>query len=478
MKTKIIATLGPASTDLDLMREMVEQGVRVFRLNFSHADATAFIPALQIIRTLERELAIPLTAMGDLCGPKIRIGVVADSPKNITRGERVLLGLPELAGAAAEGEKTFLPFESTTYLEGLKEGMLVTLADGLLRFKVTQSLRPAQLFELEALNGGVLTSKKGIAFPGKPISVAALTEKDRKDVKEGLECGIDAFALSFVQTGQDIDDLIEELERCGRRVPIIAKIERQNAVDNLAEILAKADGLMVARGDLGLECPLSQVPILQKKIIKACRHAQKPAIVATQMLLSMVNNVIPTRAEASDVANAMLDGADCVMLSEETAIGANPLKVVETIREISESSETYFQERHNTPFAPRQGTESGKFMAYATCVLADNFKSKAIVCYSTSGLTARYLSTRRGSHDIYALSASDYTLKSLNFNWGVNPVACTAEEAGGRKRLKSFVANSTKFQAGDNVVMSTHTPTLGQGEPNCNKIEIFLKQQG
>lgn len=475
MKTKIIATLGPASTDPALMRSMIEQGVRVFRLNFSHADAEAFVPALRIIRQLEQELAIPLTAMGDLCGPKIRIGKIVDSPRNIIKGERVLLGLPEQIDTIGKEETCFLPFEYSTYLEGLKEGMLVTLADGLLRFRVTQVLSHDQLFELESLNAGVITSNKGITFPGKPISVAALTDKDRKDVREALERGIDAFALSFVQTGQDIDDLIEEMESCGRRVPIIAKIERQNAVDNLDEILARADGLMVARGDLGLECPLSQVPIIQKKIIKACRHAQKPAIVATQMLLSMVNNVIPTRAEASDVANAILEGADCVMLSEETAIGANPVEVVKTIRQIAADCKTYYQETHDTPFAPRQGTQSGKFMAYATCVLADNFKSKAIVCYTASGLTARYLSTRRSAHDIYALSENDFTLKSLNFIWGVNAVHCTQKEAARHDRLESYITNSNNFESGDSLAMSTHTPILSRREPNYNKIEIFLK---
>ncbi|UZP67573.1 pyruvate kinase [Desulfovibrio mangrovi] len=473
MKTKIIATLGPASANKDIMRAMVENGVRIFRLNFSHSNADGFVQALGLIRDLEQELDMPLTAMGDLCGPKTRIGAIAESPKRITKGEPVLLGLP--AEEASANGKVFLPLDFPELLIGLEEGMRVVLADGLLQFKVAKVLVKDRLFELEAGNEGTLTSNKGITFPGKFHPVAALTEKDRKDVREGLALGLDAFAMSFVQTAQDIRDLIDEMEHCGKRVPIIAKIERQNAVDNLESLLELADGLMVARGDLALECPLAEVPTIQKRIIRACRHAQKPVIVATQMMLSMVNNVVPTRAEASDVTNAMVDGADCVMLSEETAIGANPLEVVKTIREISVSAEGYFHERAQTPWMPREGSNNGKHMAYASCLLAQNFNSRALVCHTESGLTARNISSRRPLHDVFALSPNISTVKALNFAWGITPVLCTEEEARHTTRLKNFVLGSPKFDNGDVVVLSTHSADLRLPEPRTNKIEVFQK---
>ncbi|MFV0421060.1 pyruvate kinase [Oleidesulfovibrio sp.] len=473
MKTKIIATLGPASTNKDIMRAMVESGVRIFRLNFSHSKADGFVSALGIIRELEKELNIPLTAMGDLCGPKTRIGAVADSPRQVEKDQLLLLGVPDADPHAAD--KVFLPLDFPELLIGLEEGMRVILADGLLQFKVARVIEKDRLFELEAQNSGLLTSNKGITFPGKFHPVAALTDKDRIDVREGLELGLDAFALSFVQTAQDIQDLIDEMDRCGRRVPIIAKIERQNAVDNLDALVEVCDALMVARGDLALECSLAEVPTIQKRIIRACRHAQKPVIIATQMMLSMVNNVVPTRAEASDVTNAMVDGADCVMLSEETAIGSNPVEVVNTIRDIATTAEVYYHERAQTPWMPKEGSNSGKYMAYASCLLANNFKSRALVCHTESGLTARNISSRRPQHDVFALSPRINTVKALNFVWGVNPVLCTEEEARHTTRLKNFVTESELFNSGDTVVLSTHSVDLGQPEPYTNKIEIFQK---
>lgn len=474
MKTKIIATLGPASTNKDIMRTMVENGVRIFRLNFSHSNADGFVPALTMIRELEKELDIPLTAMGDLCGPKTRIGTIDSSPAQIKQGQRVLLGLPE---ATPENDaRLFLPLDFPELLVDLTEDMPVVLADGLLQFKVTQVLEKDRLFELEAGNNGILTSNKGITFPGKFHPVAALTQKDRKDVQEGLALGLDAFALSFVQTANDITDLIEEMERYGRRVPTIAKIERQSAVENIESILEVCDALMIARGDLALECPMAEVPTIQKRIIRACRHALKPVIVATQMMLSMVDHVVPTRAEASDVSNAMIDGADCVMLSEETAIGSNPLEVVRTIREISGTAEGYFQERAQTPWMPKDGSNLRKYIAYASCLLAGNSMSRAMVCHTRSGLTARTLSSRRADIDIVALSPDINAVKAMNFVWGVNPVLCTTEEAGQASRLKNYVTASPKFDQGDVVVLTTQSQDLGLSGPDTNKIEVFQKQ--
>ena len=347
MRTKIVATLGPASMDQQVMKEMVELGVRIFRLNFSHADAAYFGPVIQKIREVEKETGIRLTVMGDLCGPKIRIGEVKGSPLQIRKGAYVCLGTPEME--SRKESDIFISLDVPELLEGLAEDMPVSLSDGMLQFKVVKVVQPDRLVTLEALNGGILTSNKGIAFPGKTLKVAAMTDKDRRDLHQGIDIGIDAVALSFVQSKDDIEDIKTEIARHGTWIPVVAKVERKNAVEKLDSILDVADAIMVARGDLGLECSPAELPIIQKKILRSCRHAQKPAIVATQMLLSMVKNPIPTRAESTDVANAMLDGTDCVMLSEETAIGSYPVEAVRFINEIAQYAETYYLERIGGP---------------------------------------------------------------------------------------------------------------------------------
>ena len=341
MHTKIVATLGPASMNYETMKEMAQAGVRIFRLNFSHADAAYFVPAIKIIRDLENELGVPLTAMGDLCGPKIRIGEVTDSPRQVIKGQTLVLGLPD--ERPAKENEIFISLDIPALLAGLDVGMPVNLSDGLLQFKVSSVLKKDRLFTLEAQNAGILTSHKGIAFPGKVHPMPALTEKDIKDLHEGIDVGIDAVALSFVQGPEDVAHIKDEIKKHGVWIPVVSKLERKNAVERLDEILALTDVVMVARGDLGLECPIPELPVIQKRILRACRHAQKPAIVATQMLLSMVKNPIPTRAESTDVANAVLDGADCVMLSEETAIGDYPVETVRVMKEICDNAIDYYQ---------------------------------------------------------------------------------------------------------------------------------------
>jgi len=472
MHCKIVVTLGPASLDYDVMKAMVRYGARIFRLNFSHADAVFFKPALKMIRDLERELDLPLTAMADLCGPKVRIGEVDGSPMQVNKGEYVHLGAPEHKSA---GTAHFISLEMSALLLGLDVGMSVNLSDGMLQFKVSRVIRKDELFELEAQNAGLLSSHKGISFPGKSHPIKALTEKDRKDVREALEIGIDAVALSFVQEAADVTELQDLIKSHGAWVPVIAKLERQNAVDNLEAILAHADGVMVARGDLGLECPLSALPIIQKRILRACRHAQKPAIVATQMLLSMVKNPLPTRAESTDVANAILDGTDCVMLSEETAIGNYPVEAVRYMNDIAREAEAYYLERLGEPYFPKREKNPAKYLAYAACLLADNAESKALVCHSTSGRTARLVSSRRPALPIVALTPHSAVMRALNFVWGVHPrlVDTTVENHTARAEL--FVQQSPEFQPGDNVIITSGQATPGQIDISTNEVKIYYK---
>ncbi len=473
MRTKIVATLGPASMDVQVMKDMVQLGVRVFRLNFSHADASYFGPVIRKIRQVEQETGICLTVMGDLCGPKIRIGEVKGSPLQLRKGAYVCLGTPDME-EKSESE-IFISLDVPELLEGLAEGMPVSLSDGMLQFKVTRVIEPDRLVLLEAINGGILTSNKGIAFPGKTLRVAAMTDKDRRDLHQGLDIGIDAVALSFVQSKEDIEDIKTEISKHGTWIPVVAKIERRNAVDTLDSILEVADAVMVARGDLGLECSPAELPVLQKKILRACRHAQKPAIVATQMLLSMVKNPIPTRAESTDVANAMLDGADCVMLSEETAIGSYPVEAVRFINEIAQYSEPYYLERLGGPYMPKAEKNPPKYLAYSACLMAENADSSAIVCHSTTGATARYLGSRRPAQPIYAMTTDQRIMRWMNFFWNIIPVESPLEPRSHQKRAEKFVQDYPGFSHGECVIIASGQATPGMATVMTNEIKVYYK---
>lgn len=475
MHTKIVATLGPASLHPETMRNMVRHGVRIFRLNFSHADAAYFEPIVRTIRSLESEFGIPLTALADLCGPKTRIGEVADSPRTVGKGENLLLGLPDERPDPARDERVFVSLDMPELLAGLRVGMPVNLSDGLLQFHVTRELKADRLYEIEAQNAGLLSSNKGIAFPGKHHALPALTAKDVKDLHEGIDVGVDAIAISFVQNAHDVAMTKEEIRKHGVWVPVVSKLERQNAVDNLDEILKLTDVVMVARGDLGLECPLPELPIIQKKIIRACRHAQRPVIVATQMLLSMVKNPIPTRAETTDVANAILDGADCVMLSEETAVGDHPVETVKVMQEISENALGYYLERIQAPYAPKREKNPNKFVAYSACLVADNLEGKAIVCHTVSGTNARLTSSRRPRQDIYGLTPDPRVLRFLNFAWGVKPRLIEAAGSDHMARVEEFVNTCPDMATGEPVVITAGRPTPGNDTPGTNEIKIYYK---
>lgn len=474
MRTKIIATLGPASMKYDIMKGMVEHGVRIFRLNFSHSNAEAFKPVVADIRKLEHETGIRLTIMGDLCGPKIRIGEVEGSPLQINKGDRVLLGLPGCQPQAIG--RTFVSLDVPELLQGLGVGDAVYLADGMLRFTVTEVQEQDELFEMEANTEGLLTSHKGIAFPDKIHPLPALTEKDKQDLAEGLPIGLDAVAMSFVQTAADVKELKDLIAQHGSSVPVVAKLERKRAVENVESIVEAADAIMVARGDLGVECSLSTLPVVQKRIIRACRHKQKAVIVATQMMLSMVKNPGPTRAEATDVGNAVMDGADCVMLSEETAIGNYPVETCAYIQGIAKYCEDYYLERLGGAFRPSPEKNIVKYLAYSACVVAEHAESAALVCHSTSGSTARMLSSRRPSLFIYALSPDEKALRMLNFFWGVEPRGTDPSIESHLQRAIAFVRAEESIGSGQSVVITSGQPhPPGQPETKTNTIKLFYK---
>lgn len=472
MKTKIVATIGPASNSPEKIRALAEAGVSVFRLNFSHGKAADFVDIIASIRNVEKDLGIPLTIMQDLSGPKIRLGEIVEKTISVTEDMNLLLG----PSAQHTDEMPYLPFDHDAILTSLVPGDRLVLADGGLQFTV-ESNRPDGLVVLRANNSGMVTSRKGLALPGKATRVRALTDKDKKDLSEGLKLGVDAVAISYVQTADDVREAKELIAQSGRRVPVCSKLERQGAVDNLAGILAETDIVMVARGDLGVECPLAKLPAIQKHIIAACNRASKPVIVATQMLLSMVNSPAPTRAETTDVANAVLDGADCVMLSEETAMGNFPVETVKYMRRITSEAEALMAERH---FLDEPQKDSGipEFLAYSACLLADKAKACAMVIHSLSGASARQVAARRPTQRIYALTPDPSTIKYLNYSWGVKPILVTdpMAEPNHLARAEDFVHDSDEFKTGDCAVITAgQVRGTAQAPRGTNLVKIYWK---
>ena len=471
MQTKIVATIGPASRSREKLKELAQAGVSIFRLNFSHGSAGDFVDTIRHIREIELELASPITIMQDLSGPKIRLGVLPETSITVTKGMRLLLG----PSALRSGELPFLPFDHDVILESLVEGDRLVLADGGLQFVVTER-RGERLAVLEAQNSGIVTSRKGLALPGKDMRLPALTDKDGRDLREGLALGVDAVAISFVESARDVLEARAIIAEAGRHVPVVVKLERQGAVDRLDEILAATDIVMVARGDLGVECPLPQLPGIQKSIIRACNRASKPVIVATQMLLSMVSSPAPTRAETTDVANAVLDGADCVMLSEETPMGNFPVETVRYMQQIATEAEKMLTGQRQ--IAEPEGTRGiPQFLAYSACLLAEKAHAAAIVSHSISGASARQISARRPRQRIYAMTPDAETLKALNFVWGVTPVQVLApeNEPSHVNRAENFIEQEPAFARGDSVVVTAGEPKKGQQPRGTNMIKIYVK---
>jgi pyruvate kinase len=468
MKTKIVATIGPSCNTPEKLSQLVEAGVRIVRLNFSHGTAADFSSTIKIVRDLDVKLGIPITVMQDLSGPKIRIGAIEEGSLSFGKGDLAFLG-PE---RHVRHDMRYIPFDRTALLDGMESGDRIMLADGALQFVVES--REGRGVVMKADNSGIVTSRKGLAMPGKHIKLPALTEKDKKDLKDGLALGVDAVALSFVQTPEDVLEARALITEAGCNIPICVKLERKSAVDRLEEILAVADIIMVARGDLGIECPMPTLPTMQKRIIAACNKADKPVIVATQMLLSMVNNPLPTRAETTDVANAVLDGADCVMLSEETAMGRFPVEAVSFMSAITAEAEALLLERaslagHRTP------DTAADFFSYSACLLAERRNATAIVAHSMSGAAARSLASQRPRQPVYGLTPDPKKLRHLNFSWGVLPRMADASLPGHPERAERFIDACPDFKKGDLCVITAGQFRKDQVPSGTNLVKIYTK---
>lgn len=468
MRTKIMATVGPASRDEDTLARLVDAGIRLFRLNFSHGGAADFAPVVERLRAVEARLGEDLTLMMDLSGPKLRT-CEADEVE-VAQGQEVLMGLPRHAGAAV---LPFICLDMPGVLANLSLGDEVALSDGMLRFTVEG--RPEEgLVLLKALNAGFAPPRKGVAFPDLDISIASLTAKDMEDLAGGVSLGLDAVAVSFVGGPDEISLVRSRMAELGVSLPVVAKVERRAAVGRLDALIEASDAIMVARGDLGVEYPPARLPALQKRIIAACNAVGKPVIVATQMLLSMVSGPMPTRAETTDVANAILDGADCLMLSEETAIGRDPVRVVRTMREIAHDAEEYlFSER--TPKAHAADESVERVLAASACTLAERLDAAALVAHTMSGGTARLLAMRRPRQPIKALSPEPAVRRFLNFSWGVRPRPAPLKHEAHLERAEAFVDASPDVPEDAFCVILAGQPKRGRSSTRTNVVKLYRK---
>ncbi len=471
MKTKIIITVGPACLSREKLSQLIDAGVRIFRLNFSHGDLSSFEEIIRLLRELEEQCRVPLTILQDLSGPKIRIGTLAGNrPIEVAKGNMLFLG----PAAQTTDELPYIPFDHAAVLSKIAPGDRLVIADGSMFLSVKEQL-PNHVFRVEAENSGIITSHKGLTLPGKSIAVPALTEKDKKDLVAGLALGVDAVALSYVQSPEDVREAKSIIRAQGYSEPIVPKLERRNAVERIGEIIEEADIIMVARGDLGIECSLAELPAMQKRIVRACNRAAKPVIVATQMLVSMVSNPSPTRAEITDVANAVWDGADCVMLSEETAMGAYPVASVNYMKEIATQAETVMAEE-STLEMPSFHDEVTGYLAYSACMLGEKVKAKGIVVHTIEGRSARLFASLKPKTSVYAVTCDSVVLHTLNFSWGICPYLLSKEhDERHLARVERFINMSACFAPGEFAIILAGSEQGSQSSLRSDLLKIYCK---
>jgi pyruvate kinase len=411
-KTKIICTIGPASQTPEVIRDLIASGMRVARLNFSHGTLGDHEQKIHTIRRIATEMDTPVAILQDLGGPKIRLGHIPEPGVRLEPGRHIIL-----TTQTVEGSEQRISVSYPLLGEEVKAGDRILLADGFLELHV-RSVKGSEI-HCEVITGGELTSHKGINLPSGSIRMPSMTDKDREDLHFGLGHDVDYVALSFVRTASDIRNIKEIIQREGKDTPVIAKIEKHEAIDHYEDILDAADGIMVARGDLGVEIALEEVPTIQKRLIRKANALGKPVITATQMLRSMVDAPRPTRAEASDVANAVLDGTDAVMLSEETATGNYPVESVRfMIRIVAEAEKAYPHDRYLKMVPEKEISDS---VTYAVCVLADHLDATAILAPTQSGQTAIRISRFRPKQPIVAFTPNLRTVRRLVLFRGIYP---------------------------------------------------------
>jgi pyruvate kinase len=466
-KTKILATLGPATNTKAILADLVEAGVNVFRINFSHADYDNVKARIKDIREINEEKETNVAILGDLQGPKLRVGVMQEGVV-LNAGDTFVFTTDECEG---NSEKAFMTYQR--FPKDVKAGERILVDDGKLEFEVIATNKNNEV-TTKVIVGGVLSSKKGVNLPNTAISLPALTDKDMKDAVFALEQEVDWIALSFVRNPEDLrklHDLIKQ--KSDYRVPVIAKIEKPEAVENIDALIPYCDGLMVARGDLGVEIPMQEVPLIQKMLVQRAKLARIPVIIATQMMETMITNAVPTRAEVNDVANSIMDGADAVMLSGETSVGAHPIRVIEKMTEIILSVEN--SPLIKVPQAPPH-IRTDRFITKAVChhaaLMAKDVNAAAISTLTNSGYTAFQISAWRPTSHILAFSSERRILNKMSLLWGVKSLFYdknvstddTVVDINSIAQEKGFV------KANDYVINLTSMPVEAKGMVNTLRV--------
>lgn len=474
-RTKIVCTLGPAVDEPGQVAELARAGMDVARLNFSHGNFEEHRARFAAVRAASKETGKCLAVLQDLCGPKIRIGSVANGTR-LRRDARFVLTTDPVAGTE---ERVQLPIPEL--VRAVKPGDRLLLDDGLIELVVISKTETE--LDTRVITGGQISSKKGISAPGVRLDIEAVTPKDKEDVRFGLELGVDYVALSFVKCADDVLTLRDIMREAGRIVPIIVKIEKFEACENLDAILEVADGAMVARGDLGVEMPVEEVAVTQKRIIRACNRIGIPVITATQMLDSMIRNPRPTRAEVTDITNAVLDGTDALMLSGETAAGAYPLEAVQMMARIAECAEGaidyahVLDEKHIEHRTRHVSTRSSVTDAIGEAVagIAAEQNATAILCSTTSGGTARVVSKFRPKAPILAATTEESSYRTMALNWGVQPMIVPFP-SDTEEMIAHTVEAATALghvHNGDLVVITAGTPLGVPGSTNLIKVHVI-----
>ncbi len=464
-RTKMVCTLGPATQSPEAIQKLVEAGMDVARLNFSHGTPQEHAAHIAAIRDVSDRLGRPVAILQDLPGPKIRTGPLSAPYVTLRDGQIFTLTTDKIIGDEQRASTTLpsLPHD-------VAPGNLIFLDDGALRLEVLAV--SGHDVQCRVLHGGLLRAEKGINVPGVTLSTPSVTDQDWRFLEFGIEHGVDFVALSFVRRPADVKQVRLFLVQRQANIPLIAKIEKHEALDNIDDILTVVDGVMVARGDLGVEVPIERVPIAQKSLVRKCNQAGKPVIVATQMLESMIHNPSPTRAEVTDVANAIFDGADAVMLSAETAVGEYPVETVQMMAKIALEAEAALPYEH---ILAERGTnlqpETDDAIAYAACHIAQQLEAAAVVAFTTSGSTARRVAKYRPRAPIVAMTPNPLVQRRLALSWGVSPVVvhpCSVEEMFA---IGSRIAPQLGLAApGQLVVITAGLPISTAGSTNLLRV--------
>lgn len=466
-RTRVVATIGPSTESQEKLEELFVAGVDVARLNFAHATHQWHRRVYDNIRLVSRGLDKPVAVLQDLSGPKVRVGELSQAFVHLDDDQRVTLTARDVKGTSS-----VIPVSLPEVFEGLQEGHRVYMADGLIELEVESAGN--QEATCRVIRGGDLAPHKGVNIPGAPLNVPSLTEKDRRDVRLGVELGVDFIALSFVRDANELLELGRVLDDLGASTPVIAKVEKREALDNIDEIIDLAYGVMIARGDLGVDIPAENVPLAQKMVIEKCNRRGKPVITATQMLESMVDHPRPTRAEASDAANAVLDGTDAVMLSDETSVGEYPVEAVKTLCRIANTTEEARGPRARGRTRPREGVTDA--IAYSAYQAARGLEATAIFTATQSGYTAREVSKYRPEAPILAITRDTVVTRQLMLSWGVHPIQ--VEPASVDEMIENAVEEAVDrglVSRGDLVVVTAGMFTGAPGSTNMLRVHVIGK---